>query len=246
MNDPDVLEDAVRALREAADGAHPDAQRTRARLLASVRRDTHRSRRSVFAVLALAATLVGSTAWGAWSGRLPRWIEIVTGRPSPGPSPAANPPSPPGAVEGPVQPPPETALVAPLSSDPASLDGGAPAPPVPFVASHRAAGRSATPAPAVDDEQALYATAHRAHFVDRNPVMALQGWDRYLAAYPDGHFAPEAHYNRAISLARLGRRAEARAALAPFAEGTYGGYRQSEARALRDALDPTDAGSRAP
>jgi len=45
----------------------------------------------------------------------------------------------------------------------------------------------------------------------------------------------EARYNRAICLVRLGRRAGARAALAPFASGAYGGYRQEDARALLDA-----------
>jgi hypothetical protein len=257
MSDPDILADAARALRETADGTPPDAQPwTRARLLASARRDTRRRGRSVFAVVALAATLIGSTAWGAWTGRLPRWIELVTGRAPPAQPVVASPRSPPKTLEVHGQPPPEDTPVVPLSPDPATDhsspdDRVDPAAAQPALASltvvpHRAAAAPLTPAPAVHDEQALYAAAHRAHFVDRDPAAALQGWNRYLDEYPRGHFAPEAHYNRAISLARLGRRTEARAALAPFADGTYGGYRQSEARALRDALEPTDAGSRAP
>jgi hypothetical protein len=257
MSDLDILADAVRALRESADGTPPDAMQpwARARLLASARRDTRRRGRSVFAVVALAATLIGSTAWGAWTGRLPRWIELVTGRAPPAQPVAASPPSSPETLEGHAQPPPEATPVVPLSPDPAtdppSPDGRAPPAAQPDLASptlvpHRAAAAHLTPAPAVHDEQELYAAAHRAHFVDRDPAAALQGWDRYLDDYPHGHFAPEAHYNRAISLVRLGRRTEARAALAPFADGTYGGYRQSEARALRDALEPTDAGSPVP
>jgi hypothetical protein len=86
-------------------------------------------------------------------------------------------------------------------------------------------------------EESLYATAHRAHFVDHDPSRALASWDAYLAAYPHGRFALEAQYNRALSLVRLGRTGDARAALVPFADGTIGGYRQREARELIDALD---------
>jgi TolA-binding protein len=95
-------------------------------------------------------------------------------------------------------------------------------------------------------EQSLYAKAHQAHFVDHDPAAALQGWEAYLAAYPDGRFSLEARYNRGICLVRLGRRSEARQALAPFAEGTYAGYRQHEARELLDALVASDGGNPAP
>jgi hypothetical protein len=57
-----------------------------------------------------------------------------------------------------------------------------------------------------------------------------------LAAAPNGSFAPEARYNRALSLIRLGRSSEAQSALAPFANGSYGVYRQSEARALLEKV----------
>jgi hypothetical protein len=89
----------------------------------------------------------------------------------------------------------------------------------------------------VSEADALYAAAHRAHFVDRDPAAALRAWDTYLAVAPSGPFAPEARYNRALALVRLGRRAEARDALAPFAAGAFGGYRATEARALLGALE---------
>ena len=63
------------------------------------------------------------------------------------------------------------------------------------------------------------------------PALAQQGGDGTL-----GRFAPEARYNRAIALARLGRSTEATAALHPFAEGLHGSYRQADAACLRDAL----------
>jgi hypothetical protein len=80
--------------------------------------------------------------------------------------------------------------------------------------------------------------AHTAHFVDHDPARALLAWDAYLAAAPNGAFAPEAHYNRALSLVRLGRNSEARSALEPFANGSYGGYRQAEASALLERIGP--------
>ena len=46
----------------------------------------------------------------------------------------------------------------------------------------------------------------------------------------------EARYNRALCLVRLGRAAEARAALQPFADGTLAHYRADEARALVQSL----------
>jgi hypothetical protein len=103
--------------------------------------------------------------------------------------------------------------------------------------------RSAAAASA-DREDDLYGVAHRAHFVERDPAASLRAWDAYLAAYPEGRFALEARYNRALSLVRLGRIDEARDALEPFADGRYGGYRAREARDLLDALDAGAAPAR--
>jgi len=61
-------------------------------------------------------------------------------------------------------------------------------------------------------------------------------WDAYLASYPAGVFAPEAAYNRALCLARLGKTAKATAALRPFARGRFGAYRRDEAALLLDWL----------
>jgi hypothetical protein len=86
----------------------------------------------------------------------------------------------------------------------------------------------------------LYDEAHTLHFVARDPARALAAWDRYLAAAPvdtRAALALEARYNRAICLVRLRRTEEARTALEPFANGTYGAYRSEEARALLRDLD---------
>jgi hypothetical protein len=87
----------------------------------------------------------------------------------------------------------------------------------------------------------LYAAAHRAHFVDRDPIAAIAAWDAYLRVAPDGLLVPEARYNRALALVRVGRHSEANEALRPFAEGRYGGYRQREAAQIVEALDPASS-----
>jgi tetratricopeptide (TPR) repeat protein len=103
-------------------------------------------------------------------------------------------------------------------------------------ASHMAppAGPAADVTPQSPDE--LYREAHEAHFARHDFQAALALWDRYLALTPLPGLAVEARYNRAIALFRLGRRAETRQALRPFADGDYGSYRAAEARALLDAL----------
>jgi hypothetical protein len=100
------------------------------------------------------------------------------------------------------------------------------------------AARHASAVVSVDRDAELYAAAHRAHFTEREPAAALREWDAYLAAFPDGRFALEARYNRALSLVRLGRLDEARGALDPFAAGRYAGYRAREARQLLEAMAP--------
>ena len=93
-----------------------------------------------------------------------------------------------------------------------------------------------------DAETIAYGRAHHAHFVDDAPARALAAWDAYLAAFPRGTFAPEAAYNRAICLVRLGRRAAAMRALRPLAAGRSPGYRREEARTLLDWLSGAAAG----
>jgi len=101
--------------------------------------------------------------------------------------------------------------------------------------------------PAVQDagERLAYERAHRAHFFADAPARALAAWDEYLAAHPRGTFAPEARYNRALCLVRLGKLAAAVEALHPFAAGERAGYRRHEAclllRWLAERGAPIDA-----
>ncbi|MDI1448886.1 hypothetical protein [Polyangium sp. 6x1] len=150
-------------------------------------------------------------------------------------------------AEAPAEEPTEPAPEAPQPSGPQVVAGeivGAPMVAAPKVAAAPApkpseaapAPAAAAPAPQVDADDALYRAAHQAHFVTRDPAAALAAWDAYLRAAPRGRFAPEAHYNRALCLVRLGRTVEAERTLDLFASGSFGGYRKAEAKALLDAM----------
>lgn len=92
--------------------------------------------------------------------------------------------------------------------------------------------------PSANADLIRYREAHRLHFRERDMWAALRAWESYLSVYPDGTFAVEARYNRAICLLHLGRKREARRALVPFAEGAVAdGYRKSEASELLKALE---------
>lgn len=253
MSDP--LLRATKALREKyADHAAAPAS-TRERILerrtASLQ---HRRARTVLLV-PLAAAFVLFATWAAATGAIQRALfgETQLERPlssatasaaapsgSIGPGPRATPSAlaaPSEALEDAsaarvveVAPPP--VAVAPPAVPPSvpPATAGAPSAPAPSAV-------AAPPAPSVPSaEDQAYAAAHQAHFTARDYGVALASWDRYLAAFPSGRLAPEARYNRAICLVRLGRKAEARAALEPFADGTMGGYRRAEAARLLDAL----------
>jgi RNA polymerase sigma-70 factor (ECF subfamily) len=97
--------------------------------------------------------------------------------------------------------------------------------------------RRAPPAHREDPLRAEYLRAHQAQFAAHDYESALHHWDAYLArAGSSGAFLLEARYNRAIALAHLDRIDEARAALAPFAAGMHGDYRQRDAQRLLDLL----------
>jgi hypothetical protein len=137
-------------------------------------------------------------------------------------APLAQPPSAPTMKTPPPEPPP--ALAPP--SPPAAPPPAAPAPPA----------ATTPPEPtAADPAEELYRAAHEAHFRGGNPSAAIVAWDKYLAAAPNGRFAIEARFNRAMALLRAGRKEEGLSALEPFAKGAFGGYRQKEAQRLIEA-----------
>jgi hypothetical protein len=182
-------------------------------------------------VMPMAASFVVFAAWASASGRLSEWVGLRTHEDderathSPHAPAAPSPPLSSRSAPSPSTPPPLEEPAPPAASD------AAPSPPASSVK------KAVAPPPAADSD-ALYRDAHDAHFVRRDPAAALAAWDRYLAAAgPSGRFTLEARYNRAISLVRLGRRAEAAKALRPFANGDYGGYRRDEAAQLLSTLE---------
>ena len=233
----DLLKAATQALKEETAEAAEDGRFTRARVMASLHQGKVKRRTRLAFVLPLAACLAAGTAWGAATGRLPAVFHAIgqavsyTGKAPPQPKPAAQ-----------VAPAPAEKAVAPREAappppEPAPLEPSKPAEPVTpkaeVVTSAKAAPSSS--ASFKDTDGDLYRLAHEAHFSAHDYARALSGWDAYLRAAPRGRLSTEARYNRAICLLRLGRDAEARVALEPFASGKMG-YRQNEARQLLSEL----------
>lgn len=235
----DLLKEAARALKRETVADDDSGKFTRARVMASLHQSQVRRRTRLAFVIPLAASFAAATAWGTVSGRAPEIARSVVEALGFEMSPA------PKATEPSVRPRRAAPKVRRPSLVPAPEASSAPEPfQAPPAETATPVERAPTPLPARpsakpierDPAHDLYRSAHRAHFVEQNWGRALEGWSRYLEAAPRGRFAPEARYNRALCLVRLGNREAARAALLPFAKGQYGTYRQREALDLVDAL----------
>lgn len=219
----DLLKAATRALREETSESSGDGEFTRARVMASLHQGKVRRRTRLAFLLPLAACLAAGTAWGTATGRLPqafralREVVYSSVRPPPVEQPKPAPKLAPLPTPEPA-PPPAPAEITPPEPEPIK-----PAPSTSSSAAFR------------DTDGDLYRLAHEAHFVSHDYARALNAWEAYLKAAPRGRLSTEARYNRAICLLRLGRDAEARRALEPFADGKLG-YRQSEAQQLLQEL----------
>lgn len=254
-----VLEAATTALRDGAPSPDARAEATRARLVRSLERRTHR-RRQMMAAVTVLVVMLGATASWAWStGRL----QALFGRgavphettPIDRPAPATDQR---GAVDAraaaatssvvPVPAPIlEAAAAASISATPAPIGLETAAPSTNGV-ERAAPAPQAWPAPAettpprplvakrsrpVKPAEVLYRRAHDLHFHGDDHIAALAAWDAYLAAESTGTFAIEARFNRGLVLSRLARYSEAIVALEPFAKGEVAdGYRRDEAAAL--------------
>jgi TolA-binding protein len=236
----DLLKAATRALHEETADDGGDGRFTRARVMASLHQGKVKRRTRLAFILPIAACLAAGTAWGAATGRLPAMFRAVgqlvgySSKPSASKTaerPVATAQQAPAAAEASLPPPPaeaapEPAPVAEAKPEPTKVE------PLPAAKPSAAPSSSAAFQDADGD---LYRLAHEAHFSSHDYGRALAGWNAYLQAAPGGRLATEARYNRAICLLRLGRDAEARQALEPFASGKMG-YRQNEARQLLEEL----------
>ena len=263
MND-DLLARAARALREETTADDAGARFTRSRIMASVHEERIKRRTRWAFLIPIAATFVVGSAFGAATGAGHRAIAVVARalgiHRSATPASKVSFPRTPGAVPSHSAAatnarPASSAEPAPATTagDEPAAPSLAPALPAPVPAGpppvHTGKGSATTTASAAapaasapDPTFELYRSAHRAHFVERDWSRALSAWDAYLRAAPRGALAPEARYNRALCLLRLHRNDEARAALQPFAQGSYGTYRREEAQKLLEALPAGVAG----
>jgi hypothetical protein len=215
----ETLGASVRVFR-AATAAPADGEATRARVLGLVERGRERRARwrrmGVVVMVVVASLTFGSAAWtalGHWRAR--------TLAPAPAPSSVGS---------SPVAPTPARVASVALVDEPV---GASHSPPVVASGASRVTSSSSRTS---DAETRAYAIAHEAHFTRDEPAEALAAWNHYLAVYPNGAFAPDARYNRALCLVHLGRNAAAAQALRPFADGAFHGYRRLEAGALLDWL----------
>lgn len=233
----DLLKAATQALREETADDTAASRFTRARVMASLHQGKVKRRTRLAFILPLAACLAAGTAWGAATGRLPAVFHALSRAVSyGGDTPAA--PTPARLKAGspsakPAPPAPERAAVAGEPLPPPAMEEPKPAPKL--VTSAKATAAPSSSAAFQDADGDLYRLAHEAHFGQHDYARALRSWEAYLEAAPRGRFVTEARYNRAICLLRLGRDAEARRALEPFASGKMG-YRQGEAQQLLDEL----------
>lgn len=266
MSAEDWLRRASRSLQdEAREITVEETTRTRARVMASLTVVERRRNRVVLLLIPIAAVLAASFAvahegvtlrhaWG-WLAEHASGTKEPARVETPRPRVSAAPPGPKAAEETAITP--QTAAEPDVPTPPPTspaIGKAAASPPAP-----RTTIPSASPSPASTSSPsttfdapvssdatdatglALYRNAHRLHFVDHDYAASLPAWDAYLRAVPGGPLVVEARYNRALALVHLGRDAEARIALQPFALGRVeGGYRQAEARALLDALDARD------
>jgi hypothetical protein len=172
-------------------------------------RPRHATRRLVALVIPIAATLVALGAWaGAAHERHRASLENArTGEIVTAHKKTLAPP----AYDAPIVQTPKVVVVVAASAKPVASTTNAP------------------------DPDALHRRAFAA-YRDHDDEAALAAWDQYLRESPMGRFVPEARWGRAAALVRLGRNAEAKDALVPFARGDLGAYRRDEAKALLERL----------
>jgi hypothetical protein len=252
MSEPSLLEEAISALR-AVEAEHSVAASTEQRMLESVRVSEKRTRWTVRIAMGLALGLfMAGTGHAAILGAGRTWSMVLTML---GAAPVTKPEE--RAQRAAMPTAAQTRRAAPArESEPRSTEGALEAadeaPAIRGVAARPPAPRAARKSkpsavialegnevpvrPAEPSSEALYAEAHRLHFVLGDKYSALDAWNRYLAVTPSGGLAPEARYNRALCLVALDRKVQAIEALTPIAAGAEGAYRRKEARKMIHAL----------
>lgn len=227
---PDILDAAAQSLRDAGDGLSVSPQEGATRVLREVRALRRRRRVARIALVQVCAVLMGFGAWAAGTGRLSRLVHEGTWQSRSQPQPTSP------RMRRSVAPPTSTTIALTMEPPLAPPEPLVVQAPVATISERKSLPRATGPAPRVHSlvprppasPEQLYQRAHEAHFARKDWAAAVVLWDAYLGS-GDLRFKVEAHYNRAIALARLDRKQEAAAALRPFADGEYGAYRRNEA-----------------
>jgi hypothetical protein len=246
----DLLREATTALSESGH-QQSGGKFTRERIVTTLHENQQKGRSRRAMLLPLAAIFVGSTAFAGVNGSLSEVVRSAlnaVGFEATAPvavdeapeakhaRPAAARGAGPTATPQPAESADPDLVGAELRQETASAPGAL-SPPEP-KAEQAPGARMGGARNVAPDGHELSRRGHRAHFKEGNPNLALEAYDAYLKQQPRGRFAVDARYNRALCLVRLGRHAEAEAALAPFANGEFGDYRKQDAQRLLDALAP--------
>jgi FimV-like protein len=201
----DRFDSSVRALRELT--AIPvDGQVTRSRVLGQLADGRRRRRNYEIAIVAAIFLLLIPAASVGWI-QLKRSIWNSTSVPPHAGSPKRT------VLAGRTEP----RVDDPVALPERSVAENQPESPSTFAAAPAIAHPSTTPATQRASELDLYARAHELHFHGNDPRAALHLWTRYLDRFPHGRFVPEAQFNRAVCLVRIGDTEAARRLLTQLA-----------------------------
>jgi hypothetical protein len=246
----DSLSSALEAYRAEHSGARVRANLVRRRVLAGLSQKRERRARLVrfalpiaatfFASAALAATDVGRTRVQEVFNRVEQLFSSAERAPAARTQPlrkrdAASEvltPAAPALPRGPVVVESPAPVVS-LDELPLAPRGLEPSAPRPDGTARNVVPRGVASA---SPDLAAYRRAHALHFHGSNPAAAIAAWDAYLAQFPTGTFVPEARINRAVALARIGKRRDAERALDSIAGDETDDYGRTRANSLREAL----------
>src|SRR5947207_12740849 len=156
-------------------------------------------------VTTLAILFAGTVSWALATGQVATLWSPAPPRVAPDVAPPAPPPPSPlphRRHATAVDPTREVPRAADKAVEDPALDLASSTDPRPALPPEAVAPPAPVRPPAPPPVEALYRRAHELHFHGGDPAAALAAWDRYLAAEPDGRFAVEARYNRALVLVR--------------------------------------------